>query len=128
MRASSLQSCPTLCNPVDCSPPDSSVHGILQARTLGVGCHALLQGIFPDPGIELESPVAPALQADSLPLSHRGSPPYALEAIYLSFVDSSRVTCPLLKQSLSQYMTPHTHNDYYAIHPRGVSHLLLQLR
>ena len=28
------QSCPTLCNPMDCSPPDSSVHGILQARTL----------------------------------------------------------------------------------------------
>ena len=26
------QSCPTLCNPVDCSPPSSSVHGILQAR------------------------------------------------------------------------------------------------
>ena len=29
-----LQSCPTLCNPVDCSPPGSSVHGILQARIL----------------------------------------------------------------------------------------------
>ena len=29
-----LQSCPTLCNPMDCSPPGSSVHGILQARTL----------------------------------------------------------------------------------------------
>ena len=28
------QSCPTLCNPVDCSPPGSSVHGILQARIL----------------------------------------------------------------------------------------------
>ena len=28
------QSCPTLCNPTDCSPPGSSVHGILQARTL----------------------------------------------------------------------------------------------
>ena len=28
------QSCPTLCNPTDCSPPDSSVHGILQARIL----------------------------------------------------------------------------------------------
>ena len=28
------QSCPTLCNPMDCSPPGSSVHGILQARTL----------------------------------------------------------------------------------------------
>ena len=29
-----LQSCPTLCNPVDGSPPGSSVPGILQARTL----------------------------------------------------------------------------------------------
>ena len=28
------QSCPTLCDPVDCSPPGSSVHGLLQARTL----------------------------------------------------------------------------------------------
>ena len=30
----STQSCPTLCDPGDCSPPDSSVHGILQARIL----------------------------------------------------------------------------------------------
>ena len=30
----SLQSCLTLCNPMDCSPPDSSAHGILQARIL----------------------------------------------------------------------------------------------
>ena len=29
-----LQSCPTLCNPIDCSPPGSSVHGSLQARIL----------------------------------------------------------------------------------------------
>ena len=32
--AKSLQSCPTLCNPIDSSPPDSPVPGILQARTL----------------------------------------------------------------------------------------------
>ena len=32
--AKSLQLCPTLCDPIDCSPPDSSVPGILQARTL----------------------------------------------------------------------------------------------
>ena len=32
--AVSLQSCPTLCDPMDCSPPGFSVHGILQARTL----------------------------------------------------------------------------------------------
>ena len=33
--AKSLQSCPTLCDPTDGSPPVSSVHGVLQARTLG---------------------------------------------------------------------------------------------
>ena len=34
MRAQSLKSCPSLCNPTDCSPPGSSLHGILQARIL----------------------------------------------------------------------------------------------
>ena len=34
MCAKSLQSCRTLCDPVDCSSPGSSVHGILQARIL----------------------------------------------------------------------------------------------
>ena len=40
------QSYPTLCDPMDCSPPASSVRGILQA---GMGCH-FLQGIFPSQG------------------------------------------------------------------------------
>ena len=40
--AKSLQSCPTLCDPIDGSPPGSPVPGILQARTR-VGCHFLLQ-------------------------------------------------------------------------------------
>ena len=34
IHAELLQSCPTLCDPMDCSPPGSSVHGILQARIL----------------------------------------------------------------------------------------------
>ena len=42
-----LQLCLTLCNPMDCSLPGPSVHGILQARMTGVSCHALLQGVFP---------------------------------------------------------------------------------
>ena len=50
-RAKSLQSCPTLCNPMDCSPPGSSVHRILQ--TTGGGCHALLQTIFLTQGSNL---------------------------------------------------------------------------
>ena len=35
-----LQSCPTLCDPMDCSPPGSSVHGIFQARVLEWGAIA----------------------------------------------------------------------------------------
>jgi len=38
---------PTLCDPMDCSLPDSSVHGMdSPGKHTGVGCHALLQGIF----------------------------------------------------------------------------------
>ena len=40
--AKSLQSCPTLCDPRDGSPPGSSVHGIFPGKNTGVGCHCLL--------------------------------------------------------------------------------------
>ena len=45
------QSCPTLCNQMDCSPAGSSVHGDSPGKNTGVGCHALLQGIFPMQGL-----------------------------------------------------------------------------
>ena len=41
------QSCLTVCNPTDCSPPGSSIHGDSPGESTGVGCHTLLQGIFP---------------------------------------------------------------------------------
>ena len=47
------QSYPILSNPMVCSPPGSSVHGLLQARILRVSCHSLLQGIFPTQGSNL---------------------------------------------------------------------------
>ena len=49
------------CDPIDCSPPGSSVHGILQARG---GLPFPSPGDLPNPGIEARSP---ALQTDSLP-------------------------------------------------------------
>ena len=85
------QSCLTLCNLTDCSPPGSSVHGEYSGKNTGVGCHTLLQGVshvasrfftvwatmevqedwggepvpspgdLPDPGI---NPGSPALQVD----------------------------------------------------------------
>ena len=47
MRAKSLQLCLTLCNPMDCSPSGSSVHGGSPGKNTEVGCHALLQGSNP---------------------------------------------------------------------------------
>ena len=44
------KSCPTLYDPMPCSPPGSSVHGILQARTLEWGASPFLQGILPTQG------------------------------------------------------------------------------
>ena len=44
------QPCPTLCHPMDSSPTGSSVHGDSPGKNTGVGCHALLQGIFPTQG------------------------------------------------------------------------------
>ena len=44
--AQSFQSCPTLCKPMDCSLPGSSVHRDSPGENTGVGCHALLKGIF----------------------------------------------------------------------------------
>ena len=56
-------------DPMNCNSPGSSVHGILQARTLEWFALSFSRGSLSDPGIELRSP---ALQADSLPLSHQG--------------------------------------------------------
>ena len=70
--AKSLQSCPTLCDPIDSSPPGSPVPGILQARTLEWGCHFLLQCMK----VKSESEVAqlcPTLR-DPMDCSLPGSP------------------------------------------------------
>ena len=56
---------------MDCSPPSSSVHGGSPGKNIGVGCHALLQGIFPTQG---SSPGLPHCRRILHCLSPRGSP------------------------------------------------------
>ena len=60
----------TLCDPMDCGPPGSSVHGILQ--NTGMDCHFLLQGIFLTQG---SNQGLLHWQADSLPSEPPGKPP-----------------------------------------------------
>ena len=60
MHAKLLQSCPTLCKPIDYSPPSSSVHGINQARILDWVAIPFSRDL-PNPVIEPTSLTSPAL-------------------------------------------------------------------
>ena len=65
------QLCLSLCDPMDCSPPVSSVCGDSPAKNTGGGCHALLQGIFPT---QASSPGLLHCRWILYQLSHKGSP------------------------------------------------------
>ena len=64
------QSCLTLCDPMDCSLPGASVHGIVQARVLEWVADPFSRDL-PNPGIK---PRSPALQVDSLLSEPPGKP------------------------------------------------------
>ena len=89
MKELVTQSYPTLRDPVDCSPPGSSVHGILQASMLEWVAFPS-PGDLPGPGIELGSPT---LQADSLPSEPPGKPHKAGQVLMnsLNFCSSGKI-------------------------------------
>ena len=62
---------PTLCDPMDCSLPGSSVQEDSPGKNTAVGCHALLQGIFPTQGSSLGLPYCRRVLYQ---LSPQGSP------------------------------------------------------
>ena len=138
------QSCPTLCNPMDCSWPGSSVHGDSPGKNSRVGCHALLQEIFPTQGWNPGLPhyrqhlsiwatrLAP--QKTSLPLSHaqcflpdvsalpsswsdsRSHDRYILEGMFLqSYQDICILKLSIPK--LTQLLMPKTFNLLADVHP-----------
>ena len=77
--------CLTLCNPMDYSPSGFSVHGDSPGKNTGVGCHALLQGIFPTQG---QNPGLLHCKWILYHLSHQRSPRT------LEWFPFSRGTCP----------------------------------
>ena len=74
MHAKSLQSCLTLCDPVDCNPVGSSVHGILQARILEWVAMLSSRASSQLRDIEPTSLLSLALAGGSLPLVPCGKP------------------------------------------------------
>ena len=71
----------TFCNPMDCSPPGSSVRGDSAGKHTRVGSHALLQGIFPTQG---SNPGLPHCRLSLYCLSHQGSLSFVWNAISYS--------------------------------------------
>ena len=65
-----IQSCLTLCDPMDCSLPGSTVYGDSPGKNTGVGCRALLHGIFPNQGL---NPGLPHCRQILHHLSHQGN-------------------------------------------------------
>ena len=84
-----FQSFLTLCGPMECSPPCSSVLGDSPGKNIGVGCHALLQGIF------LTWRSNPCLlglkhwQTGSLPLAPPGKPPPPIDHCFMVTVEKA---------------------------------------
>ena len=78
-------------DPMDYSPPGSSVHGISPGKNIGMGCHFLLQRIFPNQG---SNPSLLNWQADSLPLSY-----------HISKVNRSHIIISLLFDSFTLIIT-----------------------
>ena len=82
----------TLCNPMHCSPPGFSVHGISQARILE-WVAIPHPGVLPDSGIEPASSETSALQADSLPLELSGKPTFIHEILRVQLCPT--LCCPI---------------------------------
>ena len=87
-----IQSCLTLCDPMDRSSPGSSVHGDFPSKNTGVGCHVLLQGIFPTQG---SNPGLLSCRRILYHLNHQGSP-RTLEWVAYPF--SMELPTPEIKQ------------------------------
>ena len=77
-----LQSCPTLCDAMDCSLPGSSVHVDSPGKNTGVSCHALLQEIFPTQGSNHGSCIAGEFFTDEL----QGGPQILISIIFFFLI------------------------------------------
>ena len=108
------QSCPTLCNPTECSTPGSSVHGDPQGKNTGVGCHTFLWGIFPTQGLD---PGLLHCRWSLYQLSHKESP-RILELV--SSVSSITQSCPTLCDPMNR-STPDTNYEFTQTHVHRVS-------
>ena len=104
------QPCPTLCDPMDCSLPGSSTHGIFQARMLEWVGISFSRGIFPTQGL---NPCLLHYRQTLYHLSHQGSPTQILYLLLISLHSGSTssrlwlIKCPrkMYKKEVAGWIT-----------------------
>ena len=121
--AKSLLSCLTLCNPMDCSPPGSSVHGDSPGKKTGVGCHALLQGIFPTQGLNLHLLCVLHWQVGLLPLMSPGK--LLLIVRFSSVAQSCPTLCNLVNCSMPGLPVHHQLPEFTQTHIHRVGEAMV---
>ena len=92
--AKSLQPCPALCDPMDCSPPGSSDNGILQARILEWVAMPFSRGSPLTPAIEPMSLLSPALADRFFTTNITWEVPFSLTYTIKKYLPMNRSTFP----------------------------------
>ena len=118
-----LQSYTILCNPMNCGPPGSSVHGDSPGKNTGVGCHSVLQGIFPTQGSNSGLPYCRWILYH---LSHQGSP-RTLEWVAYPFSNRTQESnwgllhCRQILYQLSHQGSPrYSLENLKILHPKNI--------
>ena len=118
------QSCSILCDPTDCSSPGSSVYRDYPGKDTGVGCHALLQGLFPTQGL---NPGLPHCRWILYCLSHQGSP-WNTGVGSLSLLDrhfpTQESNWGLLHCRWTLYQLSYQESPVCVIFPTGLAHFM----
>ena len=103
MKVKSLSRVRLFADPMDCSLPGSSVLGIFPGKNTGVGCHFLLQEIFPKQGL---NPGLPHCRQMLYRLSHQGSLPPPGATYSLTAASLCAALGPPLFKSIGFYPVP----------------------
>ena len=109
----------TLCDPMGCSPPGSSVHGDSPGKNTGVRCHALFQAIFPTHG---SNPGLPYCRQILYLLSHLRSPMYVGSYTSIIILSVNGLNAPTKRHRLAGWIKKNkTH--IYAVYKRPTSNI-----
>ena len=108
---------------MDCSPPGSSVHGDSPGKKTGVGCHALLQGIFPTQGLNLHLLCVLHWQVGLLPLMSPGK--LLLIVRFSSVAQSCPTLCNLVNCSMPGLPVHHQLPEFTQTHIHQVGEAMV---